>query len=528
MLRKLWDRPEFRYSLISAAAWIMVAHAYAFFHNFFSHDALNALYASPVEEHWKIELGRFLFPVYRTILRNSLALPWVIGLFTILWGVLTVYLIAKIFDLKTFTPIFFAAGILLVNRTVICLASTYIYELDIDMLSVLFGVLAVYLWKQYKWGFLFGVVPLLGLLGIYQCNLSTVIVLILIRSILTLVNDKEAFLPVLKRGLLSLLMIMLGIGLYYLVLRIVLAATGIELIQNSFNSITNALTLNGRSLLTLTNLAYKDFFNSHFAGNTVNPRHLAAIALRAVWILAAVLLILQCWRKKSPLLNLLLAAVLLVLIPLGANASYVLNNGGVHDLMEYANWTTMLLPILLADGFLKNPREESTEKETEGSDSIKKPNWARLAVYVLLFVILLERTLAANTIYLKKEFEQQATLSIMTRIVYDLHHVEGYVPGETPICFIGEPNLPDQMPGFEDYYSYTGSWDHTAIASDTIAYFYHPYVAYFHYFLNEPAAFCSPEEFQQLKNNETVLASPTYPDAGAFFWVDGVLVIHLS
>ena len=88
MLRKLWNQASFRYSLLSALIWGLAAHAYAFFHDFFSHDALNAMVATPVEEHWKIELGRFLFPLYRTIIRNSLALPWIIGLFTILWAAL--------------------------------------------------------------------------------------------------------------------------------------------------------------------------------------------------------------------------------------------------------------------------------------------------------------------------------------------------------------------------------------------------------------------------------------------------------
>ena len=492
-----------------------------------------------MEEHWKIELGRFLFPLYRMTLRNALSLPWVIGLYTILWGVFIVYLISKIFDLKSPASIFFAAGVLMVNRTVICLASTYIYELDIDMLSVLFAVLSVYLWKQHKWGFLFGALPLLGLFGIYQCNLSVAIVLILFSSVLTLVTEKDAFIPVLKRGLLSLVMIALGIVLYFLVLKGVLLATGIELVQDSNNSITNALSLNS-GVLGLIPRAYKDFFHSHFAASTVHPRPLASIALWLVWISAAVFFVLLCIRSvartKSSILNLLLTAVLLILVPLGANASYVLNNGGVHDLMEYANWTTLLLPIILAERlFEKTPEKTESAAKSEASPSTKpesasaaKTSLAHVAVYVLLLIILIERTLVANSIYLKKEFEQQATLSIMTRVVYDLHQVEGYIPGETPICFIGEPNLPEEMPGFEDYYPYTGSWDHTAIASDTIIYYYHPYAAYFNYFLNEPARFCTPEEFKALKSNERVLSSPIYPDAGAFFWVDGVLVIHLS
>ena len=113
MLKKLWKDSAFRYSLISSAIWVLVCHAYAFFNDLFSHDALNALYASSVEEYWKVELGRFVFPIYRTILRGALATPWIIGLLTILWVTLAVYMLAKIFVLQKFAPIFFAAGIII-------------------------------------------------------------------------------------------------------------------------------------------------------------------------------------------------------------------------------------------------------------------------------------------------------------------------------------------------------------------------------------------------------------------------------
>ena len=50
----------------------------------------------------------------------------------------------------------------------------------------------------------------------------------------------EAFKKVLIKGLLSLLMLALSIGLYYLILHTVMAITGIQLNTESYNSITNA------------------------------------------------------------------------------------------------------------------------------------------------------------------------------------------------------------------------------------------------------------------------------------------------
>ena len=57
-----------------------------------------------------------------------------------------------------------------------------------------------------------------------------------------------------------------------------------------------------------------------------------------------------------------------------------------------------------------------------------------LAVLTLLF----DRGIYANQIYLKKDLEYDTTLSVMTRVVDRIEQVEGYIPGETPVKFLGD------------------------------------------------------------------------------------------
>ena len=538
MLRKLWNQASFRYSLLSALIWGLAAHAYAFFHDFFSHDALNAMVATPVEEHWKIELGRFLFPLYRTIIRNSLALPWIIGLFTILWAALALYLLSRIFRLKSFASIFFAGGILLINRTVICLAATYIYELDIDMLSILFAVLAVYLWRCRRWGFLWGAIPVALCLGIYQCNLSAVVTLIIFSCVLSLVQEggqnnqtdgagtlkrnhhdgTGAFQRILIRGLLSLVMIALGLALYYLLLRIVLSITGIQLVTNTYNSITNAFLPKNHGFFSLIIGTYRNFFNTLFPAQTSYPRIIitvltALILLGTLWLLAQ-----NCFKNRPSAACLVLAAVLLLILPLGANTAYILNDGQTHDLMKYAVWMFFLFPVILA---------ENTKAPGKKKTPVRKA-FLPQALYALLFVLLMDNILTANSLYLKKNLEQHATLSVMTRVFDDIQKTEGYVSGETPLCFIGVPTLGGQMPGFGTYYNFTGNWSQNAIDADTYLYYYHTYAAYTRYYLNQPVTFCTIEQYNALKGDPLISAAPLWPAQGSIFWQDGVLVIHLS
>lgn len=225
-------------SLLSTLFWGLLAHAYAFLHDFFSHDSLNALFASATEDCWKLELGRILVPVYRVLVRGPIAIPWIIGCLSLFWLFLSVLLVTKIFSIRSRLGIILIAGIMTTNATVTALAATYIYELDIDMLSILLSILAVYLWKTKKRGYLWGSLCIAATLGIYQCNVSVAICLIMMDCILACLRN-ESTIVIIKRGVLSIIMILIGAAVYYLAMHTALKLFHVTLAQG-YNSITNA------------------------------------------------------------------------------------------------------------------------------------------------------------------------------------------------------------------------------------------------------------------------------------------------
>ncbi len=543
MIKKLWNDQAFRYSLIAGAIWSLAAHAYAFLGSSFSHDSLNAIYASSVEEHWKLELGRFLFPVYRSLLRGQLLLPWLIGIFFTLWMVLTVYLICKLFDVEFFLPILLIAGVLTVNKTVIALTATYLYELDIDMLSVLFAVLAVYLWNKKKWGFLTGAIFLCMTLGIYQCNLSVAVVLIIFVCVLDLLLSRKTWQKVLVSGLLGIGMILLGILLYALVLKIALSIADAQLVTGLYNSLPN-MFIPGKNYGRLLLDAYRDM-NRQFQIEFGFYAGWAVILLRLALSIASLgMMIRMIVLKKPKVAAVILAAVLLVLIPLGANFSYILNNGQVHDLMRFAFWLVAIWPVVL----LENRPESRKAKvvSTGATGAGKKNHAARLVretsalwknlVFLMLFVLLLNNVVIANGVYLKKDLENHQTMSLMTRAMADLEDVlqengasanvsEG---GALPVvCFIGAPAFPE-MPGFWRYSSLTGAWDRSPITADTSTYYFNLYKAYLTYYLNAPVTICSDEVHETIKASSAAAAMPCYPVDGYIQLIDGIYVIKIG
>ena len=77
----------------------LAAHAYMYFQDSFSHDGLNEFNGNLFNK-WKIQLGRFVVPLYRLLTRGGLALPWIIGILSLLWIALSVFLTVKMFNIK--------------------------------------------------------------------------------------------------------------------------------------------------------------------------------------------------------------------------------------------------------------------------------------------------------------------------------------------------------------------------------------------------------------------------------------------
>ena len=131
--------------------------------------------------------------------------------------------------------------------------------------------------------------------------------------------------------------------------------------------------------------------------------------------------------------------------------------------------------------------------------------------------------------YVKKDLEQEATLSLMTRVLGRIEAEPDYVPGETPLVFVGaDQTLYPQIYGFEAYYDITGAEYPSAVPYSECFYYYNAYKAYFRYVLNTRAKMADTASWRALQSDERVQAMPAYPAQGCLKDVDGVLVVKLG
>lgn len=131
----------------------------------------------------------------------------------------------------------------------------------------------------------------------------------------------------------------------------------------------------------------------------------------------------------------------------------------------------------------------------------------------------------ANQLYLRRDLEMQSTLSLMSRVIDRIEQTEGYVPGETPVAFIGtlfDSPLAMARPGFEPLSSLMGSNNLYAITSED----YFPW--YIQQVLGYPMQILSEPDRVQMAFREDILALPIFPEDGCCQMIDGTLVIRLG
>ena len=127
----------------------------------------------------------------------------------------------------------------------------------------------------------------------------------------------------------------------------------------------------------------------------------------------------------------------------------------------------------------------------------------------------------SNGAYLKKDMEYTATLSTMTRILDRVELVEGYIPQETPVVFVGtldETPISKDRQAFGDYYPYAGMSSHYAPTYNSTL------NEYLISILGYPANLQSESDWV---DRPEVQAMPAFPDKDSVQMIDGTVIVKL-
>lgn len=509
--------------------WGLAAHGFAFANLSLSHDSLNEFYIYDTIQ-MKLSLGRFSQPLFRLAMGETVTLPWLTGIVSLLLLFGAVYLTVEIFELKHTGEIALLSGILTANLSVTALIATYVHDLAGDMAALYLSVIAVFLWKKTRSQFHAGLFCLAAAaialsLGFYQAFLCITVVMVMLYSILELLKGEKA-LRVFRDGMYAIGILAAAFLLYAGLLVLSGRLTGIPLSSGEYNDLSNLSSIRQSPIRKILwalvhvlwgfcGLRYGEFSaDALLIPLNVNTlwMYLRAILNLGVLLLTAALLLTGLFRRKRGKWENLLLVTLVLALPIGMDLTFI-GSGSTHVLMQYAYWLVYLFLGLL----LKWAAEENLLPAP-------RLHAASLAAAGMVLILLVNMVETSNALYVKKELEHKATLSTMTRVLSRLEAHDDYVYGETPVALICEAGITAQagLPGTEQLSDIIGSWCHSDIV------FNRHFEKYLQNILQYPINICDAEELQSLQYREEVREMPVFPHRDCIQMIDGILVVKMG
>lgn len=499
---KAFDWPRLRLCFAATALCMLLAHGFAWFNLFPSHDGTILFFDADVV---MLQLGRWVQLPYYRFLRGKISMPWLTGMFSVLWTALSVYLVSDLLKLRRKATMAFAA-VLGTAISITLLNATYNDKSDPFTCAMFLAFLGAYAVRCCRRPWL-GVVLCGGCLclsmGLYQGYIEFAIGLFLLCLLRDCLTRDLPWADYLRRGFTSVAALLLGGVLYAVSMKAVLTYKHLELIDSY-----NGLQQMGRSGPTvwLSRLpgAYKQVFTTLLGYDVWNNRGMRlATALCLLLALACLVLALRC----KPHRVLAQTAILLVLLPLGLNVVFLLSEQAPTLLMLYPVYLVYALVLLL------------TETDTA-------PRSAAWLACVLCAFLTLENVIYANGAYTYRKLVYENTRAQVYTIMAKVENLPGYVEGETPVVFSGDftdSNFTYHNDLLRQYEEGDTGLSGSAITYDgTIKWWFANIMGSGARVVNTQA------ELDAWAENPAVQAMPSYPASGCIAMVDGAAVVKLS
>ncbi len=488
-----------------------------------NHDGLSSMYF----DQNMITSGRW-FLMAACGISSYFSLPWVIGLFSLFFLGIGGAALTEFLEIKNELGIMVLSGLLV---SFPALASTYAYIFTADgyMLALCLVFLAAALTKRWEWGFLPGGVCLAFSMGTYQSYLSFAILLSIYGCLMILLSEVSVERK-LKNILHYLYMGLIGVGLYYVILQILLKIQGKEL--DTYQGISGMASGGGLSLTEKLMHIYQDFLAFTGKGNVLynNMISFAAFGLLAVtaFVLLIRLVIRRGYFKRWYFYPICLAVI--VLIPVAFNVILLISPEVTYHLLMRYQWC--LLPILLL-GFLLRYGFMQTELSGQFSPLhrrdakvLKKPTVICNIVFQWLVLIaavslILHYGVTDNIAYFNLQKKYEKTYAYCLRMADRMEQTEGYYTG-MPVAMIGVQNQ-ENLPETDITGAVTSNM--IGMTGDYLVYTDTNYQAFMKHYLGVTMNLVPDEEMERIYTTEEYRALNSFPQENSMKVVDGVLYI---
>ena len=401
----------------------LLAYGYVFVNFVPAHDGMRVF---TNEQYWQLSIGRYMM-LYYIKLRGPLNAPWLIGMISLGFISLAVYLCMKILDIKfDLWKVCVISSVFLLNIAFIASAATYIYVFDLYSLALLLALISVFINIKCDniFGFFISAFVLSLSVGAYQSFFTVAVGIYMILALKKLsegANCKE----VISKGLIWISNIIIAGVFYFICLKAVLFINHVRAYHGAYNSVSNVTDLSVGKVLRMIPDAYLVLFKTLYGQYTYSTKLVDLLNL-IITLFGLFLLIKLCRESCRRLAEKILFAVIVFLFPLGIGCTYILANGMIHNLMMFSYqliFILVLYPVL--SGKIKFDKDKVL--------MIIERAFIVLFIFDSFFIIRF-----SNDLFYYKTLVGEGTEAAVTNIVYDIERNENFDPQNTQIVILGD------------------------------------------------------------------------------------------
>jgi hypothetical protein len=551
--------------VLGAAAGCFLAGFFA--HVFaFTNIIPNADGVSRVYDAQQMTISGRWFLHYASAWNGYVQSPAVIGFFSLLFLSLAAALTVSVLRIRR-VGIACLCGALMSVFPSVAYTFLYLFTASAYCFGILLAVLSVWLVSRYRYGFLFAAPVLACAVGTYQAYLAVAASLCLICLLLYALEAGRSGGEIFRRGLRYLAFLVLGLGLYALILGLFLKAKDLTLLD--YKGIS---TLGGQGfeeLLHAVASAYwnflRYFFVPHSFANYTTPAAVlgnGVLALTALWAFARLVRRGGCCKRPGAFV---LTLAICVLLPLALNLTVLM--GEAMPIMRYALGLTYVLALALMDRALAPAAEAVPKTADEGAPTASAPDetalelpaegepeqtvpesvegeaaqpapepereekprrqflksWMRGFACGAAALLLIVSFQIDNLAYTVSAQAHRATESFATRLVERVESTPGYQNGMWVVIIGGFPSAvyhnDIEVFSLVDDYS-----DHSTSVVPMNKHIYY----YLNDWLNVPWQDPGEKTLQAVSDSALFQSMPLYPDDGSIVIAGGMVIVKLA
>lgn len=509
-------KKEYKIAFLSAFIIGLLIHMPVMLSDIPNHDGLGSMYF----DQNMITSGRWFLTVACGF-SSYFTIPWVIGLLGILFLSLAAAALTALWELDDMLTIVAVSG-LLVSFPALASTFAYVFTMDGYMLALLLAVLSVLCTKKWRKGFLPGAVCLAFSMGTYQAYLPFAILLCIYEVLLIFMGEErkitetkiterrdrenskspQTVVSGIKASLPYLYMGVLGVALYYILLKVLLTIEGKELA--SYQGI-NDMGMKGLSAVVSM---YRDFFSFTLKGNVMftGVLSLAGCAVLAC-VTLCVLIRLFVQRKWWKCPGFFVIIVLFgIITPLASNVILLISPDVTYHLLMRYQW--VLFPMLMI----------AFVSRFGGAKGQNMTMWiGLLASFVLVFHYAVTDNIGYSN--LQKRYEK--TYAYCVRLLNRIEQTEGYYQG-IPIAMVGVVGY-NPFPVTDITLPVTSNM--IGLNGDTLLYTGENYEVFIRNYLGASLNMMTPEEMEDIYFSQEYIEMESFPAPSSVKVVDGIMYV---